>query len=126
MDKQELKGLIDHMEAAQSEVLDAIEARHGKEYVALVARHGGAIAVLKASNGAFIDHPQSQTIENAINLGIYCVIEVGIAQVLKLQNEPQPVDDKKLREVSDEFQGDLVAFVQQTVKYAKLPEGESN
>ena len=119
MEKQKLKGLLDHMAAAQSEVLDAIEAQHGKEYVALVARHGGAIAVLKASNGAFIDHPQGQTIENAINLGIYCVIEVGIAKALKLRNEPQPIDDKKLREVSDEFQGDLVAFVQQTVQHVK-------
>ena len=121
MDKQEFKGLIDHMEAAQNEVLDSITARRGKEYTALVARHGSAVAVFQAAGSAFTNHPQIQTIENAVNFGIQCVVQVGVAQVLRLEGSSLNVSVEKLQAVSDEFQGDLEAFVQQIVKKVKLP-----
>ena len=125
MDKQELKGLIDHMEAAQSEVLDSITARKGKEYTALVARHGSAIAVFQAAGNAFIDHPQIQIIENAVNFGIQCVVQVGVAQALRLEGSSLNASAEKMQAVSDEFQGDLAAFVQQTVQHVKMPEQKS-
>ena len=125
MDKQELKGLIDHMEAAQNEVLDSITARKGKEYVALVVRHGSAIAVFQAAGIAFIDHPQIQIIENAVNFGIQCVAQVGTAQVLLLEGFSRNVSAEKLTAVEDEFQGDLEAFVQQTVQRVKVSEQKS-
>ena len=125
MYKQEFKGLIDHMEAAQNEVLDSITARKGKEYTALVARHGSAIAVFQAAGSAFIDHPQIQTIENAVNFGIQCVIQVGTAQALRLDGSDRNVSHEKLVAATDEFMGDLEAFVQQTVQHVKMPEQKS-
>ena len=125
MDKQEFKGLIDHMEAAQNEVLDSITARKGKEYTALVARHGSAIAVFQAAGSAFVDHPQIQIIENAVNFGIQCVVQVGTAQALRLEGCSLNPSAEKLTAVADEFQGDLEAFVQQTVQRVKVSEQKS-
>ena len=125
MDKQELEGLIDHMEAAQNEVLDSITARKGKEYTALVAGHGSAIAVFQAAGSAFIDHPQIQIIENAVNFGIQCVVQVGTAQALRLEGIGINASAEKLVAAADEFQGDLEAFVQQTVQHVKMPEQKS-
>ena len=124
MSNDKLKELTDNMAAAQTEVLDNLEVLKGKEYTQLVTLHGGAIAVLQASGYAFINHPQIDTIEPAINFSIKCVVQVGAAQVMRLRGVE--LSSVSAFQVSEEFMDDLQAFVRQTIKHVDPGEGNGD
>lgn len=128
MNKQKLDELTAHMTAAQNEVYDSIVARKGLEYANVVTRTASAVAVLQAAGGAFDGHPQIDTIEKAVNYAIECVLALGTAEAAKLSNihtaTPETLID--LKQISDEFQGDVVSFVQQAVKRVAVGDGNIN
>ena len=121
MSNDKLKELTDNMAAAQNEVLDNLKVLKGKEYTQLVTLHGGAIAVLQASGSAFINHPQIDTIESAINFSIKCVVQVGATQVMRLRGVE--LSSVSAFQVSEEFMYDLQAFVRPAVKHVDPGEG---
>lgn len=126
MNKQKLDELTAHMTAAQNEVYDSVVARKGLEYANVVIRAASAIAVLQAAGGAFDGHPQIDTIEKAVNYAIECVLALGAAEAAKLEDIHVAIPDTigRLKQLTEEFQGDVLSFVQQAVK--RVPVGDGN